>query len=203
MKPQSQILKENKALIDTVAAASYSTLNTGRFMVNVGITDFEKELISEVIRNSPEVAARCKKMREDRPGGLIMITLTSASVGIGRYTRIIDSDSTLTPSEAADQIARLSQATPLKTVPFLASPQLDWLANWATLVSHYQFSTPDPALLELDPRVVDCLRGLFSNTDVLIILNTQGSTERKTISFRQLSECKLTDDGVLIPNFEL
>lgn len=203
MKPQSQILKENKALIDTVAAASYSTLSTGRFMVNVGINNATKSLISTTINNSPEIAATCKKMREARPGGLIMVTLTSTDEGVGRYTRIIDSDSTLTPSEAADQIARLSQATPLKTVPFLASPQLDWLANWATLISHYQFSTPDPALLELDPRVVDCLRGLFSNTDVLIILNTQRSSERKTISFHQLSECKLTDDGVLIPNFEL
>ena len=199
--------KADQEVIDAVAKASYDTLHTGRFMVDVNLTNYTKALIATLLNDlPPDVSERCRAEKLNKPNSTNVIVLVDDPNGDEYRMSVVSLDPTivLEPEVAGAMLKNLSNATPLKTVPFPVSPQLDWLANWATSEAH-RAMTPDlnGVKYNLPISAVNILHGLFCKTDIVVILAVLLSKDPQRVAFNSIAEATLNPDGKLVPTYEM
>ena len=199
--------KEDQAVIDAVSKASYDTLHTGRFMVDVNLTDYTKRVIATLLEDAPpDIIEHCRREKQGHHNATNVIVLVEDPNGdtyrMGWF--VLEPTVVLEPEVAATMLRNLSNAKPLKTVPFPASPQLDWFANWATYES---LRIMAPGVQGTKPGLpntaVNIVHGLFCKTDIVVILAVLLSKDPQRVSFNSVSEATLTPDGKLVPTFTM
>ena len=201
-----QPTKVDQNHLDALTKASFDTLHTGRFMINANLTNLSKAIITTFLAEIPPDAIESyRKDKTTTPNCTGVVTLVddpdTDKFRVG-WT-VIEPSINLEPEVAATMLKNMSRARPHQTVPFPASPQLDWLANWATFEAHGCMNSDlRNTSHRLSVDVANILHGLFCNADIVVILAVVRSHDPISISFHSVTEATITDDGKLVPTFD-
>ena len=191
----------------TIIKASFDTAHTGRFMVNVGLSDIMKRHITGMLAAVPlEKIAKTAEVKEKNPHAIRILTIVdnphkgtfNLGCRAGCPTILLEPETAATMAKnavAADSTNALSSSSG-------ASPQLHWLSQWACNDGHWCMS--DDRSDEDDPdATINILRGLFCNTDIVVILDVFELDRPNQISFYAVTEATMTPDGKLVPTYEM
>lgn len=178
------------------------TVHTGRFMINVGLDDVSKRQFTNMLATIPsENVAALAETKGQNPRALCILTIveipfnTSFRVGCQIYRPSIMLD----PEVAATMIQ--NQSSLPNDAPVGALAQLEWLSDWASKDGLRVLSN-DPAIRdeERPSTEVNLLRGLFRDTDIVVLFNVLDPRSH-SMYFHTAIEARVTSDGALVPTF--